>query len=116
MHTYTDGMFSLHDKELDHLFDLVRIKPESDKKKRKKLLHDLDALLGYFGELQKLSTDNIEPLSGGTLLESVTRADQDRVRMDDSREQQRRECVGAFPQKENESLKVPPVFGAEDVS
>jgi len=93
----------LDKKHLEHLAALARI--ELKKGEEEKLLEDLRKILNHFEELKEVDTENVAPLSGGTELKNVFRADEvkeDRLRGD--------KPVEAFPEKENGYLKTPPVF------
>ena len=89
-------------KELEHLARLSRIelKPEEEEK----LLKDLGAILGHFEELQELDTTNVLPMTGGTDLKNVLRADAERENTN------RGAGVDAFPETKDGYLKIPPVF------
>ena len=60
-------------EDLEHLAELARI--ELKEKEEKKLQKDLSSILDYFQELQKVNTENIKPMTGGTDLVSVVRED-----------------------------------------
>ncbi|HEY5221317.1 MAG TPA: Asp-tRNA(Asn)/Glu-tRNA(Gln) amidotransferase subunit GatC [Candidatus Paceibacterota bacterium] len=93
-------------KELEHLAQLSRI--EIDPKEADKLITDLDAILDHFKELQALDTANVAPMTGGTDLTNVFRADGED---DGGRESTNRGAgVDAFPESKDGYLKVPPVF------
>ena len=100
----------LDDTALDHLFDLARIKREEDPARRKKLLRDISKILDHFEELQRVSTDVVEPLSGGTFLADRTRPDESAVRDQTDVAAQRDAATKEFPDAEHGYLKVPPVF------
>ncbi len=88
-------------KTLEYLAELGRIKlAESEKSK---LLKDLQEILNHFQELEKLDTTNIEPMSGGTFEQNI-------FREDEIKEEQKEKPIEAFPKKENNFLKIPPVF------
>ena len=88
-------------KTLEYLAGLARIelKPE----KEEKLLKDLGKILGHFEELEKVDTENIEPMAGGTIQTNV-------FREDDARVGKNQKLVEVFPEKEGDFLKVPAVF------
>lgn len=96
-------MSEITKKSLEHLADLARL--ELNAKEEEKFLGDLIKILDHFKGLQSLNTENVTPMTGGTELKNVLREDglpsqtlgPDKV-------------VGAFPQKENHFLKVPPIF------
>ena len=96
---------SLVDKKtLEHLADLVRIK--ITKKEEEKLLRDLKKILDYFDELQKVNTENVEPMAGGTGLFNETRED----KTNEPQRVNRKALIDSFPEKDGDSLKIPPVF------
>ena len=93
-------------KELEHLAALARI--ELDPNEEEKLLKDLGDILGHFKELQELDTANVPPMTGGTDLTNVFRADGEE---DGGRENTNRGAgVDAFPESKDGYNKVPPVF------
>jgi aspartyl-tRNA(Asn)/glutamyl-tRNA(Gln) amidotransferase subunit C len=96
---------SLTKKDLEHLAELARIKLEP--KEEAKLLKDLGAILAHFESLKELDTTNVAPLTGGTALINVFRADAERENTNQG------EGTESFPEKQEEYLKVPPVFSAE---
>ena len=99
---------SINKKELEHLAELARI--ELDPKEEKKLLADLDEILNYFGELQKLSTDDVPPMTGGTDLVNVLRPDSADEGVGGRENTNRGAGVDAFPESKDGYNKVPPVF------
>jgi len=88
--------------ELEHLAKLARI--ELDPKEEKKLIADLGHILDHFKELQELDTADVAPVTGGTELKNVFRADNERENTDQGK------GADAFPEKEDGFLKIPPVF------
>jgi aspartyl-tRNA(Asn)/glutamyl-tRNA(Gln) amidotransferase subunit C len=100
-------MSQLSKKTLECLAELARIEI-SDKRQATsdKLLKDLQNILGYFEELKEADTENIEPMAGGTVEKNVFRDDIE----SDKRQAARDKLVKQFPEKENNYLKIPPVF------
>jgi aspartyl-tRNA(Asn)/glutamyl-tRNA(Gln) amidotransferase subunit C len=97
---------SINKKELEHLAGLSRL--ELDPKEEEKLIHDLDAILEHFKELQALDTADVQPMTGGTDLKNVFRED---LVEDGGRENTNRGAgVDAFPESQDGFLKIPPVF------
>ena len=92
----------INKKTLEHLAQLARI--ELDPREEERLLHDLQKILDYFGELQALDTAGVVPLTGGTLLRNVFRDDDERMNTN------RGAGTDAFPESHGRLLKVPPVF------
>lgn len=89
-------------KTLEYLAGLGRI--ELTESEKPKLLKDLQEILDYFQELQKLDTTNIEPMAGGTSQKNIVREDKKEEKG------KPRKLIDSFPEKENDFLKVPPVF------
>jgi aspartyl-tRNA(Asn)/glutamyl-tRNA(Gln) amidotransferase subunit C len=100
-------MSQLSKKTLEYLAELARIEI-GDKRQATsdKLLKDLQNILGYFEELKEVDTENIEPMAGGTVEKNVFRDDIE----SDKRQAARDKLVEQFPEKENDYLKIPPVF------
>lgn len=92
-------------EELEKLAKLARIelRPEEEEK----LLGDMEKILDYFKELQKLQTEHIVPVEGGTTFSNVFREDIPGSGMNGD------EARMAFPETEDGFLEVPPVFSAE---
>ena len=103
-------MSDINDKALSKLFELARIKEETDEKKRKKLLHDLGEILKHFQELQEVDTTNVEPMAGGVLHTDTYRNDDQRYATQQERDAVRENIVEEFPESQNEYVKVPGVF------
>ncbi len=102
-------MAEINEKSLEHLLSLARIE-EADPKRREKLLKDLSKILDYFNELNEVNTQDVEPLSGGTFLSDIIRNDKEKYRNADEHKKQRDISINQFPKKENDYLKIPPVF------
>jgi len=97
---------SINKKELEHLAELSRI--QLDPKEEEKLLSDLGEILNYFEELQKLPTDDVPPMTGGTDLTNILREDDAEHGGNESTN--RGAGVDAFPESKDGYNKVPPVF------
>jgi len=111
-------------KTLEYLAELSRI--ELDKKNEEKLLEDLQKILGHFEELKSVDTENIEPMTGGTIEKNVFREDEivepDKPRIAEQSSLRgargkenleadlRGRLIDQFPEKENGFLKIPAVF------
>lgn len=95
-------MNTINKKTLEYLAELARLDLKSGEEE--KLLKDLQAILDYFKEIQKLDTTNIEPMTGGTHLENIFREDVGGETEDTGKGPE------AFPDKQGRYLKVPPVF------
>lgn len=87
---------------LDHLAKLARIKLTPEEETR--LLDDLKKILEHFEELNELDTKGIPAQAGGTATTNVFRED------DASLGTNQGAGVDAFPEREGNFLKVPPVL------
>ena len=89
---------------LEKLAELARI--ELHENEKDKLVHDLGNILLHFEELKAVNTDGVLPLSGGTFEKNIFRDDvAGRPLGEDTQK-----LVEAFPEREGNYLKVPPVF------
>jgi len=100
----------INKKTIEYLAELSRI--ELNPKKEEKLLSDLQSILGHFDELNEVNTDGVEPLAGGTIEKNVFRNDEtiDDKLQTTNKEKIRNNIIEAFPEKDGDYLKVPPVF------
>ena len=64
---------SISQKEVEHIAHLARI--ELTDMEKEKLSSELSAILSFIEQLNSVATDNVLPMSGGTLLENVVRLD-----------------------------------------
>ncbi|MBI1839177.1 MAG: Asp-tRNA(Asn)/Glu-tRNA(Gln) amidotransferase subunit GatC [Candidatus Colwellbacteria bacterium] len=92
------------DLKVDYIAKLARIKLDSHEED--KFAEDLGKILEHFKELQSVNTEGIAPMTGGTELKNIFRKDE----LDIRREVARDNLVNAFPDKEKDYLKVPPIF------
>lgn len=92
-------------KTLEYLAKLGQI--ELGESEKSKLLKDTQEILGHFQELQKIDTTNVEAMSGGALIKDILRSDE----TDGQQPNINDNLIQAFPEKENNFLKVPPIFG-----
>lgn len=90
------------DLNIEHIAKLARISLTEEQKA--KFPAELDKILGHFKELQKLNTDGVEPMMGGTDLKNVFRKDADFESPDPV------PLRKAFPESKDDYLKVPQVF------
>jgi len=104
----------INKKTLKYLAELSRI--ELKKESEEKLLKDLQKILAYFEELESVDTENIEPMTGGTIEKNIFREDDlTQINADNINENQRKNLrksaiTEQFPEEENGFLKVPAVF------
>lgn len=98
----------INKKLLKHLAELARI--ELSAKESNKFLKDLAKIIDHFKELEKINTQNIEPVIGGTNLKNILR--QDDVDLDNRAQSvdNAGHIIKAFPESERGYLKIPPVF------
>jgi len=103
-------MNRLSKETLEYLSNLARVANETNPTRHAKLLDDLVQILGHFEELQGVDTAHVAPMTGGTMLSSIVRAD---VPLNSESQQvaQRAASIEQFPEREHGYLKVPPVFG-----
>ncbi len=92
----------INKESLEHLASLARM--ELSPEEEAKLLKDLRNILAHFEELQKLDLQEVEPMTGGTLLKNAFRDDEERHSTNQGRGK------NAFPKEHRGFLKVPPVF------
>ncbi|MBU6500312.1 MAG: Asp-tRNA(Asn)/Glu-tRNA(Gln) amidotransferase subunit GatC [Patescibacteria group bacterium] len=92
----------INKKTLEHLAELARIKLNTQEEE--KLLQDLQKILEHFEELKTLDTAGVEPMSGGGGLKNIFRDDAA------AENTNQRAGIEQFPDKQDDYLKVPPVF------
>ncbi len=95
-------------KLLKHLTELARL--DLNTKESNKFLKDFAKIIDHFKELEKVDTDNIEPLIGGAVSKNIIREDE----IDIDQRAQLVDAAGhiikAFPESEHGYLKVPKVL------
>ncbi len=94
------------DLNVDYVAKLARVK--LTEKEEKKFSEDLVKILDHFKDLQTVNTEGVAPLTGGHNLKSVMR--EDKAEPFKNGEELRK----AFPDRDGNYLKVPPVFSAQD--
>ena len=90
--------------EIDHLLKLARIELSSQEKE--KIASDLERILDYVKQLQELDTTNVEPMTGGTLLENIYRED----KINEQKQNASKKLKESAPCLKNDYLKIPPIF------
>ena len=93
----------LSKKDLENLAALARLR--IDAKNEKKLIQDLEKILGHFNELKNVDTQNVEPMTGGTAFTNIFRED-DAI----GGGLDKPSALEQFPEKKDGFLKIPPVF------
>ena len=97
---------SISRKDLGHIAKLARI--ELGEEEKTKFEKDLSAILEFVEKLSEVDTTNVEPMTGGTILENVMRAD---AQVDKSLEGKSAELIDAAPERKGGYIKVKAVFG-----
>ena len=64
---------SISQKEVEHIANLARIHLTDEEKE--KLSSELSGILAFIEQLNAVATDDVLPLSGGTMLQNRVRAD-----------------------------------------
>jgi len=90
--------------EIDHLLKLARIELSSQEKERIAL--DLENILDYVKQLQKVNTDGVESMTGGTLLENICDSD----KIDKQKENISEKLKESAPYLKDDYIKIPPIF------
>ena len=91
-------------EQLRHLSNLAKI--ELDDSELEKLQKDLNEILVYVEQVEKLAIDDIETMSSGPLQEILLREDI----VQDKDIEVIKQIISAFPEKENGYLKVPKIL------
>lgn len=97
---------SITKKDVEHIAHLARIKL-SDEEKRK-FEKELSAILLFVEKLNEVNAESVEPLSGGTDLESVMREDR---QIDLDLEKKSGFLVASAPETKEHWIRVKAVFG-----
>ena len=92
-------------KDVKHIARLARIElsPEEEQKIEK----ELSAILEFVEKLNEVDTSGVEPMTGGTSLENIMRAD---GQIDTSLEGKSAELMESAPEKKDGWVKVKAVF------
>ena len=97
---------SITQKDVDHIADLARIELNTEEKKMFET--ELSAILSFVETLNEIDTDNIKPVTGGTLLKNIMREDEQK---DAYLEQKSAMLMEAAPDTKDGFVKVKSVFG-----
>jgi aspartyl-tRNA(Asn)/glutamyl-tRNA(Gln) amidotransferase subunit C len=99
----------MNKEAIDHLARLARVRLTEEEKDR--FAGQLDQILHHFDELKEVETEHVPPMNGGTLLENISRLDDER-----SGTLQGKGRKG-FPEVDPGGfLSVPAVFASEEES
>ena len=93
-------------KEVEKIAELARL--ELGEEEKEKFAEDLSSVLGYVQKLYGVNIEKIEPVTGGTNLESVVRTDDEAKCISDP--QMREQILSASPNRENYYFKVPSIL------
>lgn len=105
-------------KEVEKIAELARLR--MDENEKEKFTEDLSSIIGYVQKLSEIDIDvvplrgisrrekKVEPMTGGTNLESVTRNDDETKCIADS--EMREQILSAAPDREGDSFKVPSIL------
>ena len=93
-------------KEVEKIAELARL--ELSEEEKGKLAEDLSSVLGYIQKLSEVNIEKVEPITGGTNLESVIRKDDETKCISDS--PMREQILSAAPNREDDYFKVPSIL------
>ena len=93
-------------KEVEKIAELARL--ELDEREKEKFSEDLSSVIGYIQKLSEVNVEKVEPMTGGTNLESITRMDDEIKTISDS--QMRGQILNASPNREGDYFKVPSIL------
>src|SRR3989344_7799577 len=97
---------SLTIKEVEKIAELARLGISEEEKE--KFAEDLSSVLGYVNKLSEVNVEKVEPMTGGTALESVVRKDDDSKDISDPK--MREEILTAAPNRQDDYFKVPSIL------
>ena len=97
---------ALTKKEVEKIAELARLGISEEEKE--KFAEDLSSVIGYIQKLSEVNVEKVEPMTGGTNLESVVRKDDDSKDIADDK--MKADILNAAPDKENGYFKVPPIL------
>lgn len=93
-------------KEVEKIAGLARLGISEEEKS--KFVEDLSLVIGYVQKLSEVNIEKIEPMTGGTNLESITRKDD--ATKDIANDEMKADILNAAPSKENGYFKVPSIL------
>lgn len=96
---------SISPKDVEHIAALARI--ELTPGEKNKFEKELSAILEFVKKLNEVDTAGVEPMTGGTNLENVTRADE---QTEKSLQSEQAKLLAAAPEKKDGWVKVKAVF------
>ena len=93
-------------KEVEKIAELARLGISEEEKE--KFAEDLSLVLGYVDKLSEVNVEKVEPMTGGTNLESIMRKDDESKDFAD--DEMKAEILNAAPNKESGYFKVPSIL------
>ncbi len=93
-------------KEVEKIAELARLGISEEEKD--KFANDLSLVLGYVNKLSEVNVEKIEPMTGGTDLESVMRKDDETK--DITNDQMRKDILSLVPDRKDDYFKVPSIL------
>ena len=93
-------------KEVEKIAELARL--GLAEKEKEKFAEDLSSAIGYIQKLSEVNVEKVEPMTGGTDLESITRQDDETKSISDP--QTRKQILNAAPDREDDYFKVPSIL------
>ena len=97
---------SITPQDVEHIAYLARIELNAEEKKMFET--ELSGILAFVETLNELDTDNVEPVTGGTMLENIMREDE---QYDTYTEGSSAKLIEAAPDTKEGFIKVKSVFG-----
>src|SRR3989344_2581178 len=97
---------ALTKQEVEKIAELARLGINEEEKE--KFVEDLSSVIGYVQKLSEVNVEKVEPMTGGTALESVTRKDDETKDIAD--DEMKADILNAAPDKNNGYFKVPSIL------
>ena len=92
-------------KEVEKIAGLARLKLEE--KEKEKFAEDLSSIIGYIQKLSEVNIEKVEPMTGGTDLESITRQDDEATISDP---EMKKQILDNAPNRKEDYFKVPTIL------
>lgn len=93
-------------KEVEKIAELARLGISEEEKG--KFAKELSLVIGYIEKLSQVNIEKIEPMTGGTVKESVVREDDESKCISD--DQMKAGILKAAPNREDDYFKVPSIL------
>ncbi len=97
---------ALTTQEVEKIAELARLGISEEEKE--KFRGELSLVIGYIEKLSEVNIENVKPMTGGTILESVVREDDGSKCISDSH--MREQILNATPNREGDYVKVPSIL------